>query len=149
MSRLRRRYIRRLRGRRVRNRPSHGRARPWYPVPPTDAARHQDQGHLRSAWRCPRRPACRPISRSDGHLSRPAHSPLRQAQDRLAGMALHLLDVADAVDRIRRTQANGMSAAIARSIIFAASAGLVANAVPSGTCAAARRTGLALQLLGR
>ncbi|GAA3267898.1 hypothetical protein GCM10020258_38680 [Sphingomonas yabuuchiae] len=64
-------------------------------------------------------------------------------------MALHLLDVADAVDRIRRTQANGMSAAIARSIIFAASAGLVANAVPSGTCAAARRTGLALQLLGR
>jgi hypothetical protein len=42
-----------------------------------------------------------------------------------------------------------MSAAIARSIIFTASAGLVENAAPSGTCAAARRAGSAVQLFGR
>ena len=42
-----------------------------------------------------------------------------------------------------------MLAAIARSIISTASAGFVANAVPSGTCVTASRKGSAVQLFGR
>ena len=67
----------------------------------------------------------------------------------LAGTTQRLLDVADTVDRIRRDPGERLFAAIARSIISTASAGLVAKAVPLGTCAAASRAGSVTQLFGR
>ena len=47
------------------------------------------------------------------------------------------------------TQANGTSAAMARSIIVTARCGLVAKANVSGTCVAAQRRGSSVQAFGR
>ena len=67
----------------------------------------------------------------------------------LAGPAQRLFDVADAIDAAAATQENGTCAAIARPIIWTASAGLVANGVPAGTCAAVIRAGSPVQAFGR
>ena len=67
----------------------------------------------------------------------------------LAGAPQHHLDMADPIDAVGGNQANGTPAAIARSIIPTASAGLVAKVVSSGTCAPAMRTGSSVQAFGR
>ena len=67
----------------------------------------------------------------------------------LAGAAQVALDIADAIDRIGRHPAKRHRAAIARSIIAAASRGFVAKLTSLGTEAAFRRTGSSAQLFGR
>ena len=68
----------------------------------------------------------------------------------LAGAPQRRLDIADPVDVSAATQANGTSAAIARSIICDGKRRLGRESqCRAGTCAAAIRAGSSVQALGR
>jgi len=114
----------------------------------------------RTAARRPPLP-CRPIEvlrdfvggAGDGRFTRPGSEVMVGVDTRhiaLASAAQRLLDIADA-DAVDYPPPSGRTARpqmIARTIICTAIAGLVAKAVPVGTCAAAIRTGSLVHALG-
>ena len=132
--------FRRYPDRPIQYRPSHTVSRLSCRHPPTDAATPPPAGPRRSARRFRQRPAACPTGRTGGRPPPREHIPFRPA-------GFFPMDAAPQ-RRSAATRRNGTSAPVARPIIESAMAGLVANPVPSGTCAPARRAGSSAHAFG-